>query len=414
MEHRLKDLVIKACLAILLGLLCGLFVWALRSIAEGAEHFLFKALNDTSNWLLMAAPLVGLVLIYFATTRVFRSKIAGVREVIEAVREPIQPLRPMKVILHFVTGILTIVFGGSTGIEVSAVVASASVGSWVGQTKKFEVNFQQYLIMAGAAAGIAGLFNSPLAGIFFVVEVLMVSFSWELILIVSLSVFAAFAVRGLLGGENLFQVSTHGWQRHALPFFILFSVVASILSVYLTRSVIYAKTFLNARFRDLGKVLAGGLFLGVMIMLAKPLYGEGYGFIDDLFRTLATDSKLDLTGIGFLLVLVLLKPLATSSTLASGGDGGVFAPSLFLGAVAGFIFAQGSNYFGASVLPINFMIVGMAAVLSASLHAPLTAAFLAMSITGSYELLIPILMTAGLSSFIARRIYPFTVYSYSS
>lgn len=414
MQHVLKRSILKVGYAVALGLICGLFAWALKTIAEGAERGLYNAMNHISFWFLMIAPLAGLLLIYFITKKVFRTRITGIREVIDAIREPIQVLKPVKAVLHFFTGAFTIMFGGSTGIEVSTVVASASFGSWAGREHKSDVNFQQYLIMAGAAAGIAGLFKSPLGGIFFAVEVLMVSFSLEMILLVLIAAFTAFAVRSSIDGGSLFHVTTHGWKILALPFYVLFSVMTSYLSVCLTRSVIGAKTLFNSRFGGIGRIWIGGLFLGLMIVLVNPLYGEGYGFIDDLLiNKIPTTQMFGVTGTLLLVILLVLKPLATSSTLASGGDGGVFAPSLFLGAVAGFIFAQCANYFGAAILPVNFIIVGMAAILSASLHAPLTAAFLAMSVTGSYELFVPILLTSFLSSFLAKKIYPFTVYSYS-
>ena len=156
----------------------------------------------------------------------------------------------------------------------------------------------------------------------------------------------------------------------------------------------------------------GGIILGAMLLMASPLYGEGYSFIDRLMSSDIPATSYGIQGIFLLITLLLLKPLATSVTLASGGDGGIFAPSLFLGAVAGYLFSQSVNYLGGSVIEVNFIIAGMAAILSASLHAPLTAAALTMSITGSYELLIPITLTSFLSSYLAKRIFPFTVYSY--
>ena len=405
----------KILYTILVGILCTFFALLLKKVGEGTERYLFQRIQEHFIWLLLATPLTGFLLIYFITTKVFKTRISGIREILDSLREPIQVLKPIKAILHFFTGIFTLVFGGSTGIEVSTVVASASIGSWVGQKKKYGDDFKRNLIVAGAVAGIAGLFKSPLAGLFFGVEVLMVTFSWELIILSTIAAFVAFGVRYFLDSEILFHPILHGWRSQAIPFYVMFSVVASFFSVYLTKGVILTKTIFNTRLGEFKKVWIGGLLLGSIVLLLVPLYGEGYGFIEKLLtsRTLFNNFS-GISGIFLLSILLFLKPLATSITLGSGGDGGVFAPSLFLGAVAGCLFAQSANYFGANVVEVNFIIVGMAAILSASLHAPLTGAFLVMSITGSYELFIPIMLTSVLSSFLAKKIFPFTVYSYAS
>ena len=404
--------VAKAFWAVLLGMICAVFAWVLKITAEGSERYLFRTIQDASVWLLLITPLGAFLPIYFLAKKVFKSPLNGIREILTLLREPAMELKPVKAIIHFITGTFTIVFGGSTGIEVPTVISSSAIGSWIGGQERFDANFRRNLIIAGAGAGIAGLFGSPFAGIFFVLEVLMVTISWELIVLSVLASFAAFAIRYSIDHENLFHPVLDGWKIQAIPFYLLFSLPAAFLSVALTKSVIHTKAFLTRRFSPIGKIWMGGIILGAMLLMASPLYGEGYSFIDRLMSSDIPATSYGIQGIFLLITLLLLKPLATSVTLASGGDGGIFAPSLFLGAVAGYLFSQSVNYLGGSVIEVNFIIAGMAAILSASLHAPLTAAALTMSITGSYELLIPITLTSFLSSYLAKRIFPFTVYSY--
>ncbi len=403
---------LPACLAaVALGIACAFFAWGLRVAGEGAEHYLFSVITSYSSWLLLFVPLVGLLLIWVVMAKVSKSKLGGIREVLNAIREPILPLKLTKGVVHFFTGTVTIASGGSTGIEVSTVIGSAAVGSWMGD--RFDDALRRHLIVAGAAAGIAGLFKSPLAGIFFAVEVLMTGFSWELIGLATISSFTAFGIRNFFDSEPMFSTSLDGWRLQAMPFYILFSALAAVASVYLTRAVIGTKTWLGTRVSPMAGVCIGGCLIGLLVWSFNPLYGEGYAFIQGLLDEQRGLGVLKHSSLVLLLpTLLILKPLATALTLGAGGDGGVFAPSLFLGAVAGALFAQGVNYLGGSVIEVNFIIVGMAAILSSSLHAPLTASFLVMSVTNSYELYIPILVTSVISSYCAKKMYPFTVYSY--
>ena len=399
--------------AVSLGIACAFFAWGLKIIGEGAEHYVLSSILAHSSWLLLFTPLAGLLLIWWVLEKVFKTKLGGIREVLNSIREPILPLKLVKGAVHFFTGTVTIASGGSTGIEVSTVIGSAAVGSWMGHQRPFDDKLRRHLIVAGAAAGIAGLFKSPLGGIFFAMEVLMTGFSWELIGLTAIASFTAFGVRNLFDSSPMFSTILHGWRIHAVPFFVLFSGLAAVSSVYLTKAVISTKTFLATRFSPIMGVCVGGSLLGLLVWSVNQLYGEGYSFVQGLLDYHTQAGMRNSFSLIFLLpILIILKPLATSLTLGSGGDGGVFAPSMFLGAVAGALFAQVINYFGGSVIEVNFIIIGMVAILSSSLHAPLTAAFLVMSITGSYELFVPILLTSVLSSYGAKKIYPFTVYSY--
>ncbi len=210
----------------------------------------------------------------------------------------------------------------------------------------------------------------------------------------------------------LFQITLSTWHYYAIPYFIILGILAAFNAVYLTKCVLFFKTtFLKLKSYPV-KIFIGAFVIGLALLCFPQLYGDGYHAMKDIFRQ--SESQLLLTyPLLIAAAIFLLKPLITSITLASGGDGGVFAPSLFIGAFLGLFLALVLNrYFNAHVIPINFMVIGMAAVLSASLHAPYTALFLVCGLTAGYSLFIPILIASLVSKYIAKTILPYTVYSY--
>ena len=202
------------------------------------------------------------------------------------------------------------------------------------------------------------------------------------------------------------------WHLKAIPYFILLGILAGLNSVYLTRCVLFFKALFSKIKTPHYRIAIGGVILSFGLLLFPQLYGEGYHAV----RTIFSSDQIPLTfslAITFL-ALLILKPVLTSVTLASGGDGGVFAPSLFIGAFLGLLFASGLNtFFNANVIPANFMLIGMAAVLSATIHAPFTALFLVCGMTNNYTLFFPILAVCLISKYTAKAIYPFTVYTFS-
>jgi CIC family chloride channel protein len=199
---------------------------------------------------------------------------------------------------------------------------------------------------------------------------------------------------------------------HAIPYFILLGILAGLNSVYLTKCVIFFKREFSKIKISYYKIIIGSIILSASLFLFPQLYGEGYNSIKEIF--LQSDTiKLSYTIVFTFIGILILKPIVTSITLASGGDGGVFAPSLFIGAFLGLLLATVLNtFFYANVIPINFMIIGMAAVLSASIHAPFTAIFLICGLTNDYTLFFPILVVCLISKYTAKIIFPYTVYTF--
>lgn len=320
-----------------------------------------------------------------------------------------------KIPSHYFNGFLTVIFGGSTGIEVSTVVATAAIGS-VAQTKTATANvYKTELICAGITAGISTLFGSPIAGFLFALEVIAKKRISKTVIFSSIiSLVVSWLMLFVTGETRLFNFSVTNWRGHALPFFVLLSILAGLLAVYFTHAVIYIKSFFSGISNNFVRVNTGAILVGLCILLLPQLYGDSYQAIPGLMSRIEHQPF----SIGFsfvLLAIIILKPLAASLTLGAGGDGGVFAPSIIAGAVLGMTVALLLNhYFNAHVIVLNFAMVGAAAMLSAVIHAPLTAVFLTCGlVSGGFVLFVPVLAGCFIAKYAARFLCSYTVYSYS-
>lgn len=400
--------------SVIIGFLCALLSDSLKKITEHYEASFFRSAQQ--YWILyLVFPLLGLSLIHILRRHLFKRKEnKGIKEVLESVETRQNELPAYKIPSHFINGLITVASGGSTGIEVSTVVASATVGSVTQKKERAFKNFKTELICAGIAAGITALFNSPLAGILFSFEVITKRLSKEFIIATALAVATAFTFNLVLHEEPLFAIHSSHWNYKAIPFFLLLGILAGLNAVYLTRSVLYFKKKFAGFRTAYHRILIGAAIISFSLLLLPQLYGEGYHAVKELIHS-SSQITLSLATILTFLGILLLKPLVTSATLASGGDGGVFAPSMFLGAFLGLLVAVILNtVFGAGVIPVNFVIVGMGAMLSASIHAPFTALFLICGLTGNYGLLVPLLIACLASKITAKLVYPYTVYSYQA
>ncbi|UOK41181.1 MULTISPECIES: chloride channel protein [Flavobacterium] len=411
-SHKLIKFQKLSIVSVLIGFLCAFMAVSLKRLTEHYEEILFH--KASSNWIFfLVFPVFGLSVIYFLRQYLFKKKEnKGIKEIFESTGSRTKKLPVYKIPSHFFNGLLTVAFGGSTGIEVSTVVASAAIGSVAQEKENVFKRHKTELICAGIAAGITALFCSPIAGVLFAFEVISKKVTKTFALTTSLSVAVAYSFILLLDEKPLFEVSVTNWHLYAFPYFLLLGVLAGINSVYLTKSVIYIKSKFGQIEKHSTKILIGSAIISLSLLVLPQLYGEGYHAIKDLFSNsdsivLTTSFVLTMSGV------LLLKPIITSVTLASGGDGGVFAPSMFIGAFLGLLTASLLNtYFDADVIPLNFMIIGMAAMLSASIHAPFTALFLICGLINNYTLFLPLLAVCLVSKTTAQLLYPYTVYSY--
>ena len=409
---QLKKLKTISITSVLIGFLASFLAISLKRITEHYEAILFFKANSNSVFYFLF-PLIGLTIIYFLRKYLFKNKEnKGIKEIFESISSPSKKLPLYKIPSHFINGLLTVIFGGSTGIEVSTVVASATIGSVAQQKSGFINQYKTEFICAGVAAGITALFCSPIAGILFALEVISRKVTKTFLITTIISVAVASGLIFLLDEPALFPISVTTWHLYAIPYFILLGVLAGANSVLLTKSVLFFKNQFSKIENAFYKIAIATLLLGITIGFFQTLYGDSYHGIKEIIAH--PNTTFTITFFISIIGILILKPLLTSVTLASGGDGGVFAPSIVIGGFLGLFVATFINtVFNANVIPINFIIIGMAALLSASIHAPFTALFLVCGITNDYTLFFPILMVCLVSKYTAKWIYPFTVYSYS-
>jgi len=399
--------------SIIIGFLSAFLGISLKRLTEYFEEILFHQANTNSIYFVLF-PIIGFLIISLLRQTLFKKKEnKGIKEIFESTNSKTKNLPKYKIASHFVNGFFTVIFGGSTGIEVSTVVASATIGSLTQQKANLFRKYKTELICAGIAAGITALFSSPIAGILFAYEVISKKVGLPFILSTGIAVLIASGLSFLLEETPLFALNNISWHLYAIPYFILLGILSGLNGVYLTKSVLFFKAQFSKLNNHYYKISIGVLLLSSSLLLFPELYGDGYhGIKSILYATKGTSFTIPF--MMTLLGILILKPIVTSATLASGGDGGVFAPSLFIGAFLGLLTSIVLNtYFDANVIPLNFMVLGMAATLSASIHAPFTALFLVCGLTNNYTLFFPILAICLISKYTAKKVYPFTVYSYT-
>jgi CIC family chloride channel protein len=411
---REKEFIKLILASIGIGVVCTLLGDSLKLLTENYEAR-FYALANHYWFLFFFFPAIGLFTIHILRQYLFRKKEnRGIVEIYDSLKTRHNELPAYKIPSHYINGLITVVCGGSSGIEVSTVVASASIGSVTQSKANIHTVYRKELICAGVAAAVTVLFGSPVAGALFAFEVILKRLSRNSMASISISVFTVWLLSYLFNARPLFFIKVEQWHYYALPYFMLLGVFAGFNSAYLTRCVLFIKAKFLLINNCVAKIFLGSLIISMSLFIFPQLYGDGYHAIEQLFQN-EYGLNVSYTFVLMLIGILVLKPIVTATTLASGGDGGVFAPSLFIGAFLGLFVALILNsIFHANVVPVNFMVVGMAAVLSASLHAPFTAIFLACGLVGDYSLIIPVATACLVSKATAKMILPYTVYSYSS
>ncbi|WP_256005917.1 chloride channel protein [Pedobacter deserti] len=402
-----------ALASIIVGLFACLLADSLKYITEYYQHLIFNRAKSIP-YLFVLLPSVGITLIYFLRKYLFKGKQnKGIKEIYQTISNRKNQLPAFKIPSHYFNGFLTVIFGGSTGIEVSTVVSTATIGAMAHKREDIANLYKTELVCAGVAAGVATLFGSPLAGMLFAVEVISRKVTKTVLLSTACASLIAWLFMILLRGEAMFHFSVSEWKPAAMPFFILLSLLAACLAVYFTRTVIFIKARFSKISSNFIRVNAGAVLVGLAIFHFPQLYGDSYHAIPGLMKQLQSNNYTSMLPL-LLAAVVLLKPLVASLTLGAGGDGGVFAPSIVAGAFLGMLTATVCNhFFGTELVVVNFALVGAAAVLSAAIHAPFTAIALACSmVLGGYMLIIPVLLACFLSSYLAKYLCSYNVYTY--
>jgi len=396
--------------SLFIAIIASFLALSLKKITEFCQEHIFELAEKNSPLLFIILPTIGITAIYFLRKYLFKNrKNKGITEIYKTVDQRKDHLPFFKIPSHYFNGFLTVIFGGSTGIEVSTVVATATIGNSVYE-KQFAANvYKLELICAGVVAGVGVLFGNPLVGFLFALEVIARKVSRTLFISCSVSALLSWAFLYFFPSTSPISVPVTEWHWVAVPFMVILSLLGGTLSVYFTVLVIRMKEFFSGINNNFLRVNLGALAVGVLICLFPFLYGDSYHSLNELISHPQSYSLL------FLLALIILKPLASSLTLGAGGDGGVFAPSIVVGAYLGLAFAITCNtFFGTSLILINFVLIGIAATLSAAIYAPFTALILTCSLVpNGYALFFPVLVGCLLAQKTAQRILPYNVYTYS-
>ena len=423
LQTRLSRVQYIMIIATLAGLASGLTAVLLKTLVHHLQVWIKGMELSRYGYLLL--PAAGLLITVFIIKKFFGGQIErGIAMVLRSIAGRSSFIPSRHTYQHVITSSFTVGLGGSAGLESPIVSTGSAIGSNVARISDLNYRERTLLIGCGAASGIAAVFNAPIAGVIFAIEVLLtdvVVVSYFIPLIIS-SVVGALCSRIILQESFLFNfILQEKFDYRNVPFYILLGAMAGFTALY------YARVFKNSerklhhwKVNTYIKALTGGLLLVVLYFFFPPLFGEGYDVVKEVASGNAGLLNSNNIMVGFLdenwsLVIfagliVLLKPIAAAITIGSGGNGGNFAPSLFAGAFLGYFFSKLINITGWIKMPEgNFSLVGMAGVLSGVMYCPLSAIFLIAEITNGYELFIPLMLVSSMSFFIVKTYEPFSM-----
>ena len=428
-ERTLTDKQTTQVLAFFVGILAAVAAFLLHWIIHLIQQLLTKGFaTDAANVLFLLFPVVGIWLTSLFIKYVVRdNKSHGITRVLYAISTNRSRLRRHNCWSSVVASAITIGFGGSVGAEAPIVLTGSAIGSNLGQLFKLDKRQLMLLVGCGAAAAVAGIYKAPIAGMVFTLEVLMIDMTMSSIVPILIATITANVTSYLLvGDKSMFSFTLDSaWSVERIPATVMLGVFGGFVSLYFMRGMTWCEgQFARMRRHPYRKLIVGGLVLSTLIFFFPSLYGEGWDSLVILLNG-KTEGDWDhvLDGSLFyghtdLLVLyvamvLLTKIVATSSTNGAGGCGGTFAPSLFVGGFAGFLFARLWNMeqIGVYIPEKNFTLLGMAAVMAGVMHAPLTGVFLIAEITGGYQLFVPLLIVSVVSVMVISIFEPHSIYA---
>ena len=410
-------------LSVLTGLLCGLAAVLLKL----AIHFIQSRLSlwhADAHWAYFLLPGVGMLLSGLIVRYIVKDNIGhGVTKVLQAVSKNESKIKRHNVWSSLVTSALTIGFGGSVGAEAPIVYTGAAIGSNLGRYCGMSYRGMTLLLGCGAAGAVAGIFNAPLAGVLFTLEILLFNISMTGMLPLLLSSVSATLVSYLcLGKITPFAATLVDFSMKNVPFYMVLGIFCGFCALYFIRTTLSMEDRLGKLKNPWVRWAISAVSLGLLIFLFPPLHGEGYNFLSPLLN----GGEVDFGGqtplsfaLGwqwavpvFFLLVMLLKVFSMTFTNAGGGVGGTFGPTLFMGALAGFVVADTLNLLWPGVVPVaNFVLVGMAGLMAGVMQAPLTAIFLIAEISGGYQLLVPLILTSAISFGVTRLFEKYSIYT---
>ncbi|MGQ8335305.1 chloride channel protein [Sunxiuqinia sp. A32] len=413
-----------------LSFFVGIISGGAALILKNLIHFIGESLvghykSSDENFWFLAFPIIGILATILILKYIIKDDVShGVAKILYSISKKKGKIKSHNMFSSMITSSFTIGFGGSVGAEAPIVLTGASIGSSLARFFKLEQADVMLMIGCGATGAIAGIFKAPIAGIVFTLEVLMLDLTMASLVPLLISAITAAVMTYFFMGEAVlfkFNLVNH-FDASNIPFYILLGIFAGFVSLYFTRMAMFVEGNLHGIKSQVTKLIWGGIILGVLIFIFPPLWGEGYTSINKVFNGLGAELLnnsffFDFKSnpwfiIAFMLLLVFFKVVAMAVTTASGGVGGIFAPTLFVGAIGGYFLALVINQVTGLNLPLdNFALAGMGALMAGVMHAPLLGIFLAAEITGGYDLLFPLIISAIAAYLTIMRFEPHSIYT---
>ncbi len=429
-EDHIPEKSFVVILAIIIGVASGLAAVLLKFLI-GTISGLVNSVTEASqaNYYYLVFPIIGIFLTGIYVRYVVRDNIShGVTRVLYAIAQKKSRLKFYNMYASLASSSVTIGCGGSVGAEGPIVFTGAAIGSNLGQAFRLSPHMLMMLVGCGAAAGISGIFKAPIAGVLFTVEVLMLDLTAGSVMPLIMASVAGATVAYVFTGYNVefFFTQSEMFYTSRIPYVVLLGVFCGLVSVYFTKMIEVMERMFGRISHPRYRFFLGSILLSVLIFVFPPLFGEGYesinyllnGHVEQIFNNSLFYGMRSSVGATLLLVgaLCFMKVFATSATNGGGGVGGTFAPSLYVGCMAGFLFAYAVNSLGIvdPTMPLstkNFALVGMAGVMAGVMHAPLMAIFLTAEMTGGYSLFLPLLIVAAISYGTSRIFSNYSIYT---
>ena len=420
-------------LVLLLSFFVGAFSAAAAALLKSFIHLIQwfvenHLIANEHTWWYLITPLIGITLAALFVRYIVRDDIShGITKILYAISQRKSIIKAHNMWSSVVGSGLTIGFGGSVGAEAPIVLTGAAIGSNLAKAFRLDQKTMMLMIGCGAAGAIGGIFKAPIAGLVFTLEVLMMDLTMTSVAPLLISSVTATAISYILTGvQPMFPLNvTEPFLVHRIPWYLILGAICGLASLYFTRGMNRLEQWMKHTIGNMWlKLLVGGIMLSVLIFLFPPLYGEGYDVIRQLingdslsalkyspFEAYLTSLPPQLIIIAYFVAIILLKIVASVATNGGGGVGGIFAPSLFMGAIVGFVTARVMNLAGLSVPETSFALVGMAGLMSGVMHAPLTGIFLIAELTGGYHLFMPLMIVSVISYLTIMLFEPHSLYA---
>lgn len=437
-ERHISEKHLVLLLSFFVGTFCALAATLLKSFIHFIQRIVEEQLiADTNTWWYLITPIIGITLAALFVKYVVRDDIShGITKILYAISQRKSIIKAHNIWSSVVSSGFTIGFGGSVGAEAPIVLTGAAIGSNLAKTFRLDQKTMMLMIGCGAAGAIGGIFKAPIAGLVFTLEVLMMDLTMTSVAPLLISSITATTISYIVTGvEPMFPLTNYEeFHINRIPWYLVLGAVCGLISLYFTRGMNTMEQWMKHRVTNMGvKLLLGGVLLSILIFLFPPLYGEGYETIHQLingnglgalknspleeylipteFYANLPTLQTQLIILTYFIAIILLKIVASVATNGAGGVGGIFAPSLFMGALVGFVTARILNLSGIFVSEANFALVGMAGMMSGVMHAPLTGIFLIAELTGGYHLFLPLMIVSVISYLTIKVFEPHSLYA---